>query len=202
MNRLPASPQAIDRAVQILRAGGIVAFPTDTLYGLGVDARKDEAVERLFAVKGRARDTAVPLIAADFGQAMEAGNFGARERRLADAFWPGPLSIVVPARRAVSRLALGGGSTVAIRVPAHGVARDLARAFGFAVTATSANASGEPAAETADDVVRAVPGVDLVLDGGAVPGGLPSTIVTFVRGVPTLVRAGAIAWDRVLKSLQ
>jgi L-threonylcarbamoyladenylate synthase len=196
------APEGIATAAGTLRSGGVVAFPTDTLYGLAVDPRRDDAVERLFALKGRRPDAAVPLVAADLAQAMEAGEFGATELRLAEAFWPGPLSIVVPARPVISRVALGGGPTLAIRVPAHAVARELAAACGTAITATSANASGDSAAETAEDVVRAVPNVDLVLDGGRVAGGLPSTIVRCDRGTPTLVRAGAIAWDRVLKSLR
>jgi L-threonylcarbamoyladenylate synthase len=199
---LQASPHAIDQAAGLLWSGGVVAFPTDTLYGLAADPRRDDAVERLFALKGRRPDAAVPLIAADVDQALQAGEFGTQELWLARAFWPGPLSIVVRARTPISRAALGGGTTVAIRVPAHGVARQLAAAFAFAITATSANASGQPPAETAADVAQAVPNVDMILDGGRVTGGPPSTIVRFENGAVTLVRAGAIAWDRVLKSLQ
>ena len=199
---IPASVDAIMRATAVLRSQGVVAYPTDTLYGLAVDPRRAEAVERLFGLKDRRPDVAVPLIAADLEQAQEAGEFGDEELRLARAFWPGPLSIVVPARRQISPAALGGGVTVAIRVPAHQVARDLAAAFGFALTATSANVSGGRPAETAQDVIDAVPNVDLILDGGRVAGGPPSTIVRIDRGAPTLVRAGAIAWDRVLESLQ
>lgn len=186
----------------MLRRGGVVAFPTDTLYGLAVDPRRDDAIERLFALKGRRADAAVPLIAADLAQATEAGELGAKELKLARTFWPGPLSIVVPARAVISRAALGGGTTIAIRVPAHEVARELAASFAFAITATSANASGQPAAETAADVAAAVPECDLILDGGRVAGGRPSTIVRLDGGAPTCVRDGAIAWDRVIKSLQ
>ena len=199
---VPASAEGIARAVEALRSGAVVAFPTDTLYGLAVDPRRDDAVRRLFALKGRRPDAAVPLVASNVEQAAAAGVLGTLERRLAAAFWPGPLSIVVPADRSISRAALGGGDTVAIRVPAHQTARELASAFGFPLTATSANASGEPAAETADAVARTVPDVDLILDGGRVTGGLPSTLVRVDGDAPTLVRAGAIAWERVLKSLQ
>ena len=108
-------------------SGGVVAFPTDTLYGLAVDPRSAEAVERLFALKARDRNAAVPLVAADVEQAMTAGEFGPRERRIARAFWPGPLSVVVPARLSIARTSLGGGSTVAVRVPAHAVARGWRR---------------------------------------------------------------------------
>ena len=195
-------PEAIAKAVDVLRAGGVVAYPTDTLYGLAVDPRDDEAIEHLFALKGRGLTVAVPLIASDFEQALTAGEFGPRQRRLADTFWPGPLSLVVPARPGISPMVRAGGSTVAIRVPAHAIARELARAFGFCVTATSANRSGHPPPDSADAVVHALPAVDLVLDAGPVPGGMPSTIVSFDNDGPVLLRAGALAWDRVIKSLQ
>ena len=193
---------AIALAVEALRAGCVVGYPTDTLYGLAVDPRDGRAVERLFAVKGRDARVAVPLVAADLEQAMQAGEFGPRQRRVADAFWPGPLSIVIPARASIARSALGGGETVAIRVPAHAVARQLAAEFGFSLTATSANATGQPPAAAADAVAIALPGVDLLLDGGEAPGGAPSTIIAFDPDGPVLLRAGAIPWDRVIKSLQ
>jgi L-threonylcarbamoyladenylate synthase len=197
-----ASTDGIVQAAEMLHQGGVVAFPTDTLYGLAADPRRDDAIERLFVLKGRRAEAAVPLIAADLPQALEAGEFGPRELTLAHTFWPGPLSIVVPARGTISRAALGGGTTVAIRVPAHDVARELAASLVFAITATSANASGQPAAESAADVAASLPNVDMILDGGRVAGGRPSTIVRFDGGVPTCLRDGAIAWDRVLKSLQ
>jgi L-threonylcarbamoyladenylate synthase len=145
---------------------------------------------------------AVPLVATDLEQARRAGDLGPRERRTAEAFWPGPLSIVVPARDSIARSALGGGATVAIRVPAQAVARQLAARLGFCVTATSANAAGQPPAAAADAVAIALPGVDLLLDGGDAPGGAPSTIITFDPDGPVLLRAGAIPWDRVIKLLQ
>jgi L-threonylcarbamoyladenylate synthase len=195
-------PRAIAQAVDVLAAGGVVAFPTDTLYGLAVDPRQDVALEKLLALKGRNRAQAVPLVAADVSQATVAGRFGPLELRLAAAFWPGPLSIVVPARQEISRVALGGGETVAIRVPAHAIARALAAGLGFCVTATSANPSQLPPAESADRVAAMLGEVDLLIDGGGTPGGLPSTIVAIGADGPVLVRAGATAWDRVLKSLQ
>jgi L-threonylcarbamoyladenylate synthase len=195
-------PAAIAAAVEVLRDGGVVAFPTDTLYGLAVDPRNADAVDRLFALKTRDRNVAVPLVASDFEQAAMAGEFGPRERRVADVFWPGPVSMVIPARRAIARAVLGGGRTIAIRVPAHAVARELAAAFGFSVTATSANTAGQPPAASADAVVLALPDVDLLLDGGDAPGGAPSTIVAFDNDGPVLLRAGVVAWDRVIKSLQ
>jgi L-threonylcarbamoyladenylate synthase len=189
-------------AAAVLRAGGVVAFPTDTVYGLAVDPRRADAVERLFALKGRDSTVAVPLVAGSLEQAMLAAVFSGRERRAADAFWPGPLSIVVPANSCIALEALGGRGTVAIRVPAHDIARALADAFGFPITATSANRSGEPAAASADAVASMLPDVDVLIDGGPAPGGAPSTIVSFDANGPILVRAGAVPWDRVIKSLQ
>ena len=156
----------------------------------------------MFAAKGRPHDLAMPLVAADLVLAGQAGAFDERSLRLARAFWPGPLSIVVPADARLSRQALGGRETVAVRVPAHPVARALAGAFGFPLTATSANPSGMPPAETADEVAALGLAIDALADSGRAPGGPPSTIVAFDRGVPVLVRAGAIAWDRVLRSLE
>jgi len=192
---------AIAEAAAVLRRGGVVAFPTDTLYGLAVDPRRDEAVGRLFALKGRDAGAAIALIAADASQAEGAGRFGPVERRLAAAFWPGPLTIVVPAAAARSP-PLSTRGTVGVRVPAHAVARALAGALGACITATSANRSGAVAPVTAADVSEAfTDGVDLLLDAGPAPGGAPSTIVEVVGSGLTLHRAGAIAWERVLESV-
>lgn len=214
---LPISPHvpdpgAILEAVGVLQRGGIVAFPTDTFYGLAVDPRRGDAVERLFALKGRHGALAVPLIASDIDQALAAGEFRPADVVLADVFWPGPLSIVVPARPVISRAALGAGRTVAVRVPDQAVARALAAAFGFCITATSANLSGASAATSAAEIdagiTRSGEGWHggateiLILDAGPAPGGAPSTIVELRPDGPALLRAGAIAWERVLKSLQ
>ena len=201
----PLAPESttVSAAVDVLRRGGIVAYPTDTLYGLAVDPRSDAAVERVFAVKERERSAAVALIAADVLQAQQAGTFGASELVLARAFWPGPLTIVVPAARDLSKRLSGDLNTVGVRVPAHAVARALAAAFGSCVTATSANISGSTPAMTADEVAAALEGrIDAVLDAGPAPGGPPSTIVEFADGRPVLRRSGAVAWNRVLESLQ
>ena len=194
---------SIDRAAAIVRGGGVVAYPTETVYGLAVDPRSDAAVRRLFAVKDRDPASPIALIAADLDQAEQACRLGAMERRLAASFWPGPLTIVMPASPVVSPLLGSSAGTLGVRVPAHRVARELARAFGGCITATSANLAGQPAAATGAEVAAALGGrIDLLIDGGPAPGGPPSTVVEVVRGVATLHRAGAIAWDRVLKSLE
>ncbi|MEO7271418.1 MAG: L-threonylcarbamoyladenylate synthase, partial [Vicinamibacterales bacterium] len=143
-------PALIAQAGAILAAGGVVAFPTDTVYGLAADPRQPGAVDRLYEAKGRDRGIAMPLIAASFEQAHAAALFGPAEQRLAEAFWPGPLSIIVPATVSIAPALRGPGGTVAIRVPDHAVARALAQALGFPITATSANLSGQPAATSGD----------------------------------------------------
>ena len=196
-------PPLIARAVDTLMAQGIVAYPTDTLYGLAVDPRSDEAVERLFAVKGRPAGLAIPLIAASLEQAQELATFANVDLRLARAFWPGPLTLVLKPRQPLAPRVLGSGQTVAVRVPANSIAGALAAAFGFAITATSANRTGDAPARSADAVLTALGDViDLVLDGGPSASGPASTIVETGDGGPRLVRAGAVGFDRVLKSLE
>ena len=193
----------IVRACVILRAGGVVAYPTDTFYGLAADPRNPHAVERLFAIKGRLPGQAIPLIAADAAQAAQAAEFDERALRLARAFWPGPLSLILPARTVVAREVRAEDGTVAVRVPASDIAQAIARAYGFCITATSANLSGEPPATSAAVVTTTLGGtVDLVIDGGDTPGGTASTLVDVRDETPRLVRAGAIDWDRVLRSLE
>ena len=194
---------AIARASDMVRNGGVVAYATDTLYGLAVDPRSDAAVERLFAVKGRDERVAIPLIAASLEQAEAVAVLGDTELRLANAFWPGPLTIVAAARHGLSGRVLAGGDTVAVRVPAHEVARELAAAFGHAVTSTSANRSGQTPPTSAAEIDAALASdLDAILDSGPAPGGPPSTIVKAQGTRVELVRAGAIAWNRVLESLE
>ena len=208
MDRVTIDPSAIDptaiaRAAAVLAAGGLVAYPTDTFYGLAADPRNVEAVRKLFDAKGRSPDQASPLIAATSAQAEQAVEFTDAARILATHFWPGPLSLVLPARPSVQRAVLGGGETAAVRVPDHSIARALAGAAGFCITATSANRSGGPPAQlpNAIDAVL-LAHIDLLIDGGQTPGLAASTIVDLTDRVPRLVRHGAIAWDRVLESLK
>jgi L-threonylcarbamoyladenylate synthase len=200
----PDAPEhaAIREAIDVLNRGGIVAYPTDTLYGLAVDPRNGEAVERLYSVKGRDAASAIPLIAGSLAQVEQSAVLSDRDRTLAAAFWPGPLTLVVTPLPGLSPRLLGGKGTIAIRVPDNACARALANELGAAVTATSANLSGQTPAAAADDVAAALGGaIDLLLDGGPTIGGAPSTIVEMAPEGPRLVRAGAIAWDRVLRSL-
>lgn len=185
-----------------LAQGGIVAYPTDTVYGLAVDPASDTALHSLFDLKGRDPAMAVPLIASSRAQVEQAfGVLTGSSAALADTFWPGPLSLVLDAPSWVSPAVHGGRGTAAVRVPDHGVARALAEAFGGPVTATSANRSGAPpAVDVAALDWLASDARVLVVDGGATSGGPPSTIVDARGPEPQCLRAGAIAWDRVLPS--
>ncbi|MEX2271860.1 MAG: L-threonylcarbamoyladenylate synthase [Vicinamibacterales bacterium] len=190
-------PQALDRAADVIARGGVVAVPTETFYGLAADAAHADAVARIFEIKGRPATLALPLVAASLQQVIDLlGSLDAQSEKAARIFWPGPLSLVLSA----------GNRTVAIRVPAHDFVRALAGRAGVLLTATSANKTGAPPAETARAVAASLEGlVDLIIDGGPTPGGKPSTIAD-LRGVggaaPRLVRDGAVAWSRVLESLQ
>ena len=197
----PAAPEpaALERAAAIIRQGGLVAFPTDTLYGLAANPHDGEAVARLFVAKGRLAERAIPLIAADEAQVeRQLGSLAPLARRLATRFWPGPLTLLVAAPSALAPEVSGGTSRVGVRVPAHAVARGLCRAANSVLTATSANRSGQPAADTADAVAAALGGrVDLLLDAGPTAGGPPSTIVDVDGDALRLVRAGAIRWEEI-----
>jgi len=192
---------AVQVAVAAMRSGLVVAYPTDTLYGLAVDPANSGAVTKLFSLKGRALDKAIPLIAADVGQVRAWTTMTPLAERLAAAFWPGPLTLVLRAAVEMDVRVMAEGGTVAIRVPDQPVARALAAAADCPVTSTSANPSGLPPTADPDEVARALPAIDVLIDGGVTPGGAPSTIVDATGTQPVLIRAGAIAWERVLESL-
>ena len=185
--------------------GEVIAYPTETFYGLGADPSSAAAIERIYAIKGRRAGEALPLIAQDVDVLVELGAPLPRlARKLADAFWPGALTLVLPIAAGRFPDALtAGGSTVAVRVPNHPVARAIASIAGGLVTSTSANRSGQPPASTADEVHAALgDDIAVLVDGGATPGGAPSTIVDVTSETPRLIRAGVVAWERVLESLQ
>jgi L-threonylcarbamoyladenylate synthase len=190
-------------AAAIVRSGGIVAFPTDTLYGIAADPFNAEAVEKVFVAKGRTTDRALPLVAADITQVESAlGKLPEIGAWLAARFWPGPLTIVIAALPAVSAVS-GGTGGVGVRVPGHPIARALCRAVGQPLTATSANRSGEPPTDDPAVVASTLAGyLDALVDGGRSPGGAPSTVVDVTTGEARLVRAGAISWEQVLACLR
>jgi L-threonylcarbamoyladenylate synthase len=191
---LKADSQSIEAAAACLAAGGLVAFPTETVYGLGADAGNGEAVARLYAAKGRPAFN--PLIAhvADVAAARRLATFDAAAEALAAAFWPGPLTLVLPKRPdcGVADLALAGLDSVAVRVPAHPVAAALLKAFDGPVVAPSANRSGHISPTSAAHVLADLRGrIDMVIDAGPCAVGVESTIVACL-GTPTLLRPGGV----------
>jgi L-threonylcarbamoyladenylate synthase len=191
--------RALEEAVRAIHGGGVVAVPTETLYGLAVDPFRAESVERVLAVKGRVAGRALPLIASDADQVTERfGALPALGRELASRFWPGPLTLLIAAPPSLAAGVVGGTGKVGVRIPAHAVARALCRACGLPLTATSANVSGEPPSGDPDEVERCFGDrIDVLVDSGKTAGGLPSTIVDVTGPSPLLVRAGAIQWDEI-----
>lgn len=188
-------------AVRALREGGVVAFPTETFYGLAVDPRSAIAVKNIFLLKQRRPDQPLPLIAASAEQVRECvGSMTPLAERLAARWWPGPLTLIIRASPVLCGDVHLSTGKVAVRVPGDVVARALAAAAGCAITSTSANISEHPPPMTADEVASALgERIDVLIDAGRTPGGLPSTIVDVTGEAAVLVRAGAIAWDRVLE---
>jgi L-threonylcarbamoyladenylate synthase len=197
----PEAPQrdALQEAAKWIRNGGVVALPTDTLYGLAADPFRADAVARLFTVKGRTADRAVPLIAADADQiAARLGPLPPAGVRLAAKFWPGPLTLLIEAPAALALDVTGNTGRVGVRVPAHDIARAVCRAADGPVTATSANRSGEPGTADPAEVERTLgDAIDLLIDAGPTRGGAPSTIVDVTGPTPLLVRAGAVSWEEI-----
>jgi L-threonylcarbamoyladenylate synthase len=190
---------ALEPAAFAIRSGGIVALPTDTLYGLAANPFDDNAVARIFAVKGRAAVRALPLIAADREQVADyIGPLSPVAQRLAARFWPGPLTLLIEAPAGLSANVTGGTGTVGVRVPAHPVARAFCRTCSSPLTATSANVSGREPTADPDEIERVFSHrIDLLIDAGPTPGGPPSTIVDTTGSSLKLVRAGAIAWGEI-----
>jgi L-threonylcarbamoyladenylate synthase len=196
-----SDPRAIQRAVAALRAGGLVAFPTDTVYGLAASAWDPKAIDRIFAAKGRPEDRALPILlaeASDVGRvALE---FPPQAERLAARWWPGALTLVVPRNRDLPAN-LGPEPTVGIRVPDHALARAILAAAG-PLAVTSANPSGGASPRTAAEVIASLgESIDLVVDGGEAPGGEPSTVVDCTMPEVRLLRQGAIPWESIQQAL-
>jgi L-threonylcarbamoyladenylate synthase len=191
-------------AIRVLRAGGIVAMPTDTVYGVGVALSAPDGLERLFAAKDRLLDKAIVLLVKDVEQAASVGVLNGAARVLADRFWPGGLTVVlarVPGS-GLPAVLTAGQSTIGVRVPDHSCPRELARELG-PLPVTSANRSGEPAATTAAEVAAQLGSrIDLILDGGVARGGVPSTVVDCSGDEPRVLRAGAIVADDLVGALE
>jgi L-threonylcarbamoyladenylate synthase len=193
----------LEEVAAMIVAGAVVAIPTDTLYGLAVDPFNAAAVARVFAVKGRAGERALPLVAADRQQVTQClGALPPLGVRLAERFWPGPLTLLLAAPVELAAEITGETGRVGVRVPGHAVTRVLCRLCNRPLTATSANLSGSPPCDRADDVeVSLGDRIDAIVDAGATAGGQASTIVDVTGPEPVLVRSGAIPWDDVRRCL-
>jgi L-threonylcarbamoyladenylate synthase len=200
---VPDDAAGREAAVGVLRAGGVVALPTDTVYGIAVALGTPGGVERLFQVKQRPPDKGIMLLLDDAAQAATIGVMGAAAAALADAFWPGGLTVIVPRRPEVPLPAAltGGAPTIGLRVPDHDAPRALARGVGPLPT-TSANVSGLPEARDAAGILDQLgDGVDLILDGGPAHGGPASTVVDCTGARPVILREGAIPTSRLARVL-
>ena len=192
---LPADePTALDQAVALVQAGQVIAAPTDTVYGLVCRVDDPQAIRRLYAVKERPPEKALPVLLAGEEQLPQVVAALPEPARLLMArFWPGPLTLVLPARPELPRVLTGNGATVAVRVPDHPFLRALARRAG-PLASSSANRSGQPPARTAQEVLAQLAGrIPLVVDGGEAPGGVASTVVDVTGPAPRLLREGPVA---------
>lgn len=193
-----SSPQAIAEAAQIIRSGGLVAFPTETVYGLGADAENPVAVARIFEAKRRPRIDPLIVHVADAESARRYGTFPEAARQLCERFWPGPLTLVAAKSALIPPIVTAGLDTVAIRVPAHPAALALIRAAGCAIAAPSANPFGYVSPTEAGHVAEQLgDAVDLILDGGPSTVGVESTILSFETGRPVILRAGGTPMEEL-----
>ncbi len=200
LDKLPPDIQRqVDRGISILKRGGIVAFPTDTVYGLGACANLHQAVGRVYQVKERPRSMALPLLLAHTLQISEVAEpVPPIAWLLAHNFLPGALTIVLHKSNSVPDIITGGGVTVAVRIPAHPIPVALAAGLGMPIVGTSANLSGRPSVLTADEVYSQFgEKIDLVIDGGRCPGGRESTIVDVTGETPVVLREGAISREQL-----
>jgi L-threonylcarbamoyladenylate synthase len=198
------SPTAISDALAALAAGEAIVYPTETFYALGVDALSPKALEQLFAIKGREPGKPVALIAADTAMAFAvAREVPAQARVLAEAFWPGPLTLVLPARDGISAALIGVDGGVGVRVSSHPLARALAAGLRGPLTATSANLAGEPPAVEPEAAHRALGDkVKVFVEDGRLAGGAPSTVVAMDRSGMRVLRPGAVSERQLAAALK
>ena len=199
-----AAPRAINRAAELVKAGRLVAFPTETVYGLGGDATNERAVAEIFAAKGRPRFNPLIVHVRGLAEAERLAVFDDHARRVASRFWPGPLSLVLPRRddSGLSLLASAGLDTVAVRAPAHEIAQALLRETGRPIAAPSANRSGRISPTEATHVFEEIGDrIDLILDGGRTPVGLESTVLDLSDETPVLLRPGTVTSEQLTELL-
>ena len=200
---LGTSEEDIERAAEIIRQGGLVAFPTETVYGLGADALNPEAVGKVYAAKGRPSDNPM-IVHISSKDDLTRLTFEITEdmKKLADVFWPGPLTMVVPARPVVPKVTTGGLDTVAVRMPSDLTAASLITASGVPIAAPSANLSGKPSPTTARHVIDDLDGrIDAIIEGGDCQVGIESTVVDMTGSVPAVLRPGIITQEQLSSAL-
>ncbi len=185
----------LKEAVRALERGGIVAFPTETFYGLGAKFNIESALEKLYALKKRPEEKPMPLIIGDMGMlAAIAANVSDTASVLMNKYWPGPLTLLLKAKKGLSKYLTAKKDKIAVRIPGESIALHLVREAGFPITATSANISGMPPAKNAETVIKYFGDkIDLIIDGGKTTGGLPSTIVDVTGRAVKILREGAVS---------
>lgn len=198
---LPASsPNAIEWTAERIVAGGVVAIPTDTVYGIAASLAHESALRRIFEVKERPGERTLPvLISSTDALAKLAASISRETLLLLDRYWPGPLTVVVAARAGMPDLVTGPGATIGVRLPNHPLAIEVIAKAGGAIACTSANRSGEPPSRTAQEVAATVgDGLDLILDGGRTPGGVASTVIAVEDATIRILREGAIPSEHLI----
>lgn len=196
----------IPEALAVLRVGGIVVFPTDTVYGIGCDLFNSQAVEKIYKAKGRAFNKPLPALVSSLDQAFMIAESPPKSfEKLADKFWPGALTIVVKAKASVPKFVTSGGDTIGIRMPNHPIALKLISEFGAPLATTSANRSGESEPTTAEEVLERIGSkmdlIDLIIDGGKTISGVPSTVVDITVSMPRIIRKGLISKVEIIDAI-
>jgi len=197
----PAHPERMfSRCGDVIRAGGVIVYPTDTFYGLGVDPKNTDAVAKIFRIKGRQAGQPILLLIKDASEVLIwAQDVTAQSEALMEKFWPGPLTLVFKAKPGVIQDLTGATGTIGLRVPGNALTRRLLEALGGALTGTSANLSGGPNVRTAVEATASLGNrVDLILDGGTTAGGMPSTVVDASEDNPRVIREGLIPAREIL----
>jgi len=198
----PDIEQQINLAVEILKDGGIVAYPTDTVYGLGANPANEQAIEKIYRVKKRTHDLPLPLLLADISDLLKVASVVPDIAwQLAEHFLPGGLTLVLKKSPWVPSAVTAGGDTIAVRVPNHHVPTAIIRGLGAPLVGTSANISGKPSPVTADEVYEQLgEKVDLIIDGGMCPGGIESPVMDVSGETPAIIREGTVSREEIVKA--
>ncbi|OYT51777.1 threonylcarbamoyl-AMP synthase [Candidatus Bathyarchaeota archaeon ex4484_135] len=195
---LKANRRTVKEAARTVRSGGLIIYPTDTVYGLGCDPFNVRAVRRVFEVKGREAKRPLPVLASSLEEILRIAVLDEEALRLARSFWPGPLTLVVPRKPVLPDVVTCGLPSVGVRVPRHEFALEVIRACGGLLVGTSANRSGRPAPRTAQEAISELGDrVDLVIDAGPAPLGMPSTVLDLTGPEPKVIRVGGLPLERL-----